>query len=659
MCCWLLGSVGIAVGAPAWVAPTDLSGTVPDAEFVDVHADPQGDAIATWLTSQGAENGLVAAVRPIGGPWSAPTVLADSTTASLRERTVAVNSRGDAIVAWTQVTGDPANPTTKVETAYRPAGAVWEPPVEVGEPTSEIDGLAVVLDDSGTATLITLSATLTLGAVSSEDVVAWRGSLGGSWQPSATPLDHIPAAASDPQLGADTAGDVTATWAGGPSGDVVRSAVRPSGQGWSPTVTISGAGLTPEGPALAVDAAGDAVVAWSSFNGAPPTSILAATRTSLGLWTQPQTVTTAGGLDPPSLAIDPSGDAVVGWTATDDGGKTWLLATATLPHGGQWGPATKLASGSLFDDPPSVALDPQGNAVATWTLNTTATGAIVQASERAAGGAWSAPTNLSRIGDASVGTGLAVDAAGDAFTTWTRQANGAVAGTAVADVFDATPPALGAVTIPTATVVGQAVSFSASASDAMSAPGSPSWTFGDGTTATGATVSHAYARVGTFSVQVAVADGAANTVSRSGSITVVAATASGLTLSPSTFKAARAGGSAQAARAAHALHTGSLVHFRLNAAAAVRFTVQRSERGRSVNHKCVKTTRRNRHRHACARTVSVSGSFSRSGIAGTNRFEFRGRLGGRALSAGSYVLVAQPRIGTTNGQPAHAKFSIR
>jgi len=52
--------------------------------------------------------------------------------------------------------------------------------------------------------------------------------------------------------------------------------------------------------------------------------------------------------------------------------------------------------------------------------------------------------------------------------------------------------------------------------------------------------------------------------------------------------------------------------------------------------------------------VLVRGSFTRAGRAGTNRFHFTGRMGGRKLALGGYRLVATP----TGGQAKRAAFRI-
>ncbi len=75
-------------------------------------------------------------------------------------------------------------------------------------------------------------------------------------------------------------------------------------------------------------------------------------------------------------------------------------------------------------------------------------------------------------------------------------------------VFDTSPPAITAATVPATATVGQAVPMSTVAADAWSplAANQPAWSFGDGAGAAGASVSHAYAAPGTYTVTIGASD---------------------------------------------------------------------------------------------------------------------------------------------------------
>ena len=207
------------------------------------------------------------------------------------------------------------------------------------------------------------------------------------------------------------------------------------------------------------------------------------------------------------------------------------------------------------------------------------------------------------------------------------------------------------------------------------------WDFGDGQTQTSAlpAVQHTYAKPGSYPVTLTVTDQAGcslafvftgQTASCNGSakarasqtITVPPVTVGKETISPRAFPAKPSGPSALAAKRKRKRSYGAKVTYTLNEAASVRFTVQRRSDGRKVRHgkktTCDRPTKRNRKKHRCARYTTLKGSFTRAGLAGTNRFRFTGRLRGKRLRPGKYRLVATPTANGTTGRAATANFRI-
>jgi septal ring-binding cell division protein DamX len=207
--------------------------------------------------------------------------------------------------------------------------------------------------------------------------------------------------------------------------------------------------------------------------------------------------------------------------------------------------------------------------------------------------------------------------------------------------------------------------------DALTAA-TATWDFGDGTTATGASVQHGYATAGDQTVTVTVTDQGANTATATRSISVrtpsppapapapspapaaVTATVAGLRVAPAAFRAARSGPSASAA----AVRTGTRVSYTLNIAAKARFTVQHAISGRTVSGRCLKPTKSNGTRKRCIRFVAVGGSFTRTRAAGADRFTFTGRLTGHVLTPGRYRLIATPAANGHTGKPSRVSFRI-
>jgi hypothetical protein len=146
---------------------------------------------------------------------------------------------------------------------------------------------------------------------------------------------------------------------------------------------------------------------------------------------------------------------------------------------------------------------------------------------------------------------------------------------------------------------------------------------------------------------------APSTTGTGGDGTALAA-ATRLTLVPSRFRGAPSGPAAKPAK----VSVGTTVRYTLNVAASVRFTVVRLLPGRRVRGRCVKPTSENRNARRCTRRVRVRGSFTRTGSAGTNRFRFMGRIGGRKLTPGAYRLLATPTANGVRGRRTSAPFHI-
>ena len=106
---------------------------------------------------------------------------------------------------------------------------------------------------------------------------------------------------------------------------------------------------------------------------------------------------------------------------------------------------------------------------------------------------------------------------------------------------------------------------------------------------------------------------------------------------------------------------GTRVSFRLSEPAAVRLTALRLVSGHRVGAGCVRgRPRPSRHELACRVYVPVRGTIGRSGTSGTNFVKFEGRLGGRWMKPGRYLLAAGATdlSGNASAIPALAKFTI-
>jgi hypothetical protein len=129
---------------------------------------------------------------------------------------------------------------------------------------------------------------------------------------------------------------------------------------------------------------------------------------------------------------------------------------------------------------------------------------------------------------------------------------------------------------------------------------------------------------------------------------------SNLRLKPSTFRAAKSGGTVARKRPP----IGTRVSYALSTAATVAIKVERKTTGRRRGGKCKKAGARARGKR-CTLYRAMPGSFNVGGRRGENSFNFTGRLSGEKLGRGKYRLIATPSTGFRAGTAAQAAFKVR
>ena len=479
--------------------------------------------------------------------------------AAVSSPTIAVNERGDAIVAWT--TG------ASLRTAFRPAGAAaFEAPQTAvgGTPGAP----QIVLDANGNAAMIWLDNT---------NLDAIVRPAGGTWQSQQTLSAGFPPSS---RIGIDSSGNVTVVYA---EANNILARVRNAGGNFATAafgaaVTLDNSVANASNVELAVHPSGAAVAAWQHVSTA--TFVAAAVRPAAGaaFGTAAALTNDPGGPNAttPDVAIDAAGNAVAVYNQLQGGQSS--VAWSTRPAGGSWSPGPASTpqylegAGTVAAAGPQVRIDNAGNTIATWALTTPAPariraavrqpggtmGAAATLSDPTAaasapvvaagggapmvawiqtvgtnsrvdssvfeGGAW-APAQTASASDAAVGPLAAgMDDQGNASAVW----ESTLPEDAFAAVFDNVAPAFAVrAPDPTSAAAGSAFTFGVdNLSDRWSAIDPPAWDFGDGATAQGSAVQHAYGAAGSFAPSVTVRDAAGNSrTSSSPAVTVTAAQA--------------------------------------------------------------------------------------------------------------------------------------
>jgi hypothetical protein len=652
-------AVPSAVAAPGWLAPVGVAEEGRQSGGPRVAFDRQGDAIAAWSSEDGTladgttRSEMQAAFRSAGGGWRAPDTIS-SPSESADEASVAFDGRGDAFAVWDAYSADvpEGDAHFSIQVAFRPADDRWQAPVDLS--LVEAPGVGhpqLAVDERGDA--------IAIWSRFGGPVQGAFKPAGGSWQ---APVDVTGESGDEPQVVLDGQGDALAVWddwAG------VESAFMPVGGSWQAPVQVAGPGLA-GGLQIASNEQGDAAAIWDQWTNGflSPRTVQSAFKPAGGAW---QTAVNIVGkryedvqpinMEDPHIAIDGQGDEMAVWV--------WELGhnvkAAFRPVGGTWQEPTELSAleGSASD--PDVAFDDRGDALAAWSSKPTAYSSnIIQSAFKPAGGEWQAPVDLSGETHSAYAPQIAFDEQGDAIAAWTDEPGIQVAG------YAATGPSLNNVSIPAKGTVGQPVTFSVSPLDVWSIGGETSWSFGDGASASGTSVTHTYAAAGTYEVMLHSADTLGNVTSTTGKVTIAPAVTSAPSPSepssaPPTAEPPTIGVVSQSASVWHERgksRVGTTFSLSLNEQARVSFSFLQGVSGRIVGHRCVGKPSKGVKRGRCVRTV-VAGILSFMGHRGANQVAFRGLISrSDVLKPGRYTFVVTATNSAGTSAPRVLYFTI-
>ncbi|MDQ8043243.1 MAG: PKD domain-containing protein [Patulibacter sp.] len=609
------GDVFVATKQPgqAFASPVDLgAGTAPK-----LASSASGRSILAW--TDGASTRY--ALRDAG---SATFAVQPALAGSAGDAAVAVADDGRAYLAQVLPTETdlltiaPGNTTVQPATSLATAAAASSAAIAIQSPTGTA-WVAASAKSSGTSTTRVRSWSVATGQ--------------GSPRMVATDVDT---SSGTPPLGSSTSY--------GAKNLVGASGSRPS---FFWTRTIGAFGFPTQTTTLAVERADEPFTSTPTQLDAVTTSI------------------TSPSLSSVSISSDASGAATALWF-----GSTSLFSAhasgAFRGADGTWGASVSLdtpSSGTSTDQYSSIAAAPTGGggtqAVAgvgprifVTTLSTT-------------GAALSVPTVLddqSQADPAGVGAVAAAGTgSGDTVAAWLRLTGSAGAAQVQTALGDATAPSLTvgpgpAPSFPPPTTQASVdgvnallrqPTFVATASDTWTGTSPITWSFDDGGTATGATVSHTFATAGAHVATASVRDLAGNVATKSYPFTIsqVSLTpppAVGIaTLSKAAFSSKRfAVVKGKAAKKGQ----GSTITWVLSVAAKVELSVSKSTSGYRSGTACVakkpKGAKGKVKRCTFWKALGLAGA--PQGVAGTNRFAFNGKVAGKTLAPGKYRLALAP-----------------
>lgn len=200
--------------------------------------------------------------------------------------------------------------------------------------------------------------------------------------------------------------------------EIVEVAVRPPFGGFGKAIPLSPSGDSSTFAQVAVDGAGEALVAWTNGTaGAIEVSSVVS-----GLASVPLKLTAKpGSVALPVVAIAEGGAAVVAWTRGE--GSEQLVEASYRPAGGSFGKAQALSSEGKLAEFPRVAIDAAGEATVVWSEHSSGEQKwLMRDSTRAATAASFSANALSSEFEAEREPlpSVAADAAGDTVVGWVQ-----------------------------------------------------------------------------------------------------------------------------------------------------------------------------------------------------------------------------------------------
>lgn|GEM_PF-6276728 len=441
--CLLAPRDGASAQARAGLAPADISKPGESPGSLRFASDARDATVALWEKNDFASSHwtLKLAARPAGGAWGAPLSLAHTSREQFGESAVAIAPQGGVIAAIWQAGAGPSGRVIRA-IAGTPHEIARRRPVRLSNLAVEARSPQVAFDRRGDAVAVWEENNREIGYVVRAAVMpagrhTWRapviisGEVQGDYE-----------SQGGPRLALDSEGAAAVVWQA--SNLIYAVLGSPLNRGWRQPVRLGKAALPRRGectgedccrfcqphgfPKVALDAAGDTVVAWGAG------TIQAAVRPAAsGIWQAPARVSHARGYaSSPQVAADVRGDAMIVWAEETTGQTAIMAAAGTAASGGwrtpvrlgrwpyrppplrscAWG-ACKRASRSRVAPTPQVALGADGEAVAVWASSRLEMSSVNLA-VKPAGGSWRASPVLAEGSN----PWIAIDGNGQVRAAW-------------------------------------------------------------------------------------------------------------------------------------------------------------------------------------------------------------------------------------------------
>lgn len=186
----------------------------------------------------------------------------------------------------------------------------------------------------------------------------------------------------------------------------------PTPEMWSSPIKVAEDSQDVHGPSIAVDPAGNSVVIWKELLDSHYV-LKASTKSLNGTWTTPVILSPViYNASAQKVVVDPNGNAIAIWTINEH-----YVQSANLPFGGSWTSPVYVSHFENRTRESDIGIDAQGNAVVIWTTSAT-NHQVKSATYFSQTSSWSTPVVISETSNSILHPRIAVNASGDAAAAW-------------------------------------------------------------------------------------------------------------------------------------------------------------------------------------------------------------------------------------------------
>ncbi len=355
--------------AGIWTLPINISPTNENALMLSLNGNSNGDTIAIWSS----HHTIGTATKRFNENWQlADTIPADKKIFNVES---VIDQAGNETAIW--IKRSFLGLASTVQSSTKPAGGNWQDkPDTISPPLTTVNNLHLVVDQVGNATAIWEA-----GDIFATAIFTSYKPFGGVWDGPIMLTDLDPPA-FQPQIAVDPQGNLTAIWSEGYCDLKLRSAYKTFESNWSQTETVfylkHRATFNPQ---LAVDGNGNATAVWQLQDNCFNSIIQSAFKPFQGTWqTIPDQLSTGQSAVIPSLAVNAKGDATVAWRLNDD--NLSVIQASSKPFGENWQTTPDTLSSPLLSCvAPQVVMNPIGSALVVWQAQDECN-VFIQASEQ-------------------------------------------------------------------------------------------------------------------------------------------------------------------------------------------------------------------------------------------------------------------------------------